>query len=462
MSGTISGMLVWQWKVYSGQIGQAKEHTVGANQQITVESLEDELKITQTVIGILPEKEYRLVIPDSLFKWKCKNGNEEACDSADENPYTFFSNDNQMIFEYVLPMNKGQKAFMLNDWTVSVPDLIVASSHITISDSFRRNGSWAAGFPLKAQKEMKHIDYYIFEGRGNTPSLYWQQKPLKKTSKNPVDIYSENQHAFNQKFEKLSTLGEIPYMSVVLTDLYQESNGKGILIAGTNTKVEKLEKMLIIQAYEKKFGFLPPKEGWLIDALASHTIEQNADTEKGNWIIRELKKEMAEDELQEFFYKLPMEDSLNTEKLDKNLSDLKGHSTRFFTLNKELNAPLVPLYFNDGKKVFISGREQKDLKLIHKKGHRLLPFKASMEALGFDVRILSGEETLLLTKGNNSYRFYLNRNVFIYNEEDYGLLENPLVDLNGTAFIEVQWLQSLFDVSVEEWDHMIKLTNSPK
>lgn len=461
LSGTITAMLVWQWKAYSEQTGRAEEHTVGATQQITVESLQNELKITQTVTGLIPEKEYRLVIPDSLFKWKCKNGQEEACDSADENPYTFFSDENQMIFEYVLPINKDKKVFMLNDWTVSIPGVKVESSLITISDFFRRKGSWAAGVPLKAHKEMKHIDYYIFEGSGNTPSLYWQQGSLEKKRTNTVDIFSEKQ-SLNLNFEKLNNLGEIPYLSVVLTDYHQESYGKGILIAGTNTKKEKLEKMLIIQAFEKKFGYLPLKEDWLIDALATHAVEQKAGTEKGNWIFRELEKELAEDELEVFFQYIHMEESLNTEKLDKQLSDLKGHSTRFFTVNKELNAPFVPLYFDDAKKVFISGKEQKGLKLIHKNGKKLLPFKAAMEALGFDVRILSGEETMLLAKGNNSYRFYLNRNVFIYNEEDYGLLESPLTDLNGTAFIEIQWLQSLFDVSIEEWDDEIKLTGGPK
>ncbi|PWW27497.1 copper amine oxidase-like protein [Cytobacillus oceanisediminis] len=460
LSGTITGMLVWQWKAYSEQTGRAEEHTLRATQQINVESLQNELKITQTVTGLIPEKEYRLIIPDSLFQWKCKNGQEKACDSADENPYTFFSNE-KMIFEYVLPINKDKNAFMLNDWTVSISGVEIESSLITISDSFRRKGSWAAGVPLKAQKKMKHIDYYIFEGRENTPSLYWQQGDLVKKRTNTVDIYSENQ-SLNLNFEKLNNLGEIPYLSVVLTDHYQESYGRGILIAGTNTKKEKLEKMLIIQAFEKKFGYLPLKEDWLIDALASHAVEQKAGTEKGNRIFKELEKELAEDELKVFFQDINMEESLNTEKLDKQLSDLKGHSTRFFTVNKDLDAPFVPLYFDDGKKVFISGKEQKGFKLIHKNGKKLLPFKAAMEALGFDVRILSGEETMLLAKGNNSYRFYLNRNVFIYNEEDYGLLENPLTVLNGTAFIEIQWLQSLFDVSIEEWDHKIKLTAAPK
>jgi hypothetical protein len=68
---------------------------------------------------------------------------------------------------------------------------------------------------------------------------------------------------------------------------------------------------------------------------------------------------------------------------------------------------------------------------------------------------------MLLSKGNNSYRFYLNKNVFIYNEEDYGLLENPLTNQNGTVFIEIQWFKSLFGVTAEEREDEIHLTSDP-
>lgn len=459
LTGTIAGMLVWQWKAYSDQTGRAEENAEPISQHITVESLPNELKIAQKVTGLIPGKEYRLTIPDTLFQWNCKGGNNKACDSADENPYTFFSNDTQMVFQYILPVKKNQTAFLLNNWTVSFPDVQVEQSIINISDSARRDGSWAAGIPLKAQKEMDLIDYYIFEGSGNTPALYWQEAPLVQAAKNGVAFYTGENQNYDFNFERLGPSGKHPFFSVVLTDQYRKSSGNGIMITGTDTKKEAIEKTLMVQFLKNKFGFPAADEGWLIDAIASYITQQKPGTEKGSILLKELKKELTGEELQSFFQYINSEaETLSTEKLDKFIGNLKGYSTRFFSVNKEENASFVPLYFHDNKKVSILGREQKKIKLLHKGGKEFFPFIDTMEALGFEVKTLSGQETMLLTKGNNSYRFYLNKNIFIYNEEDYGLLQNPLTLLNGIIYIEKQWLQSIFEVSIEEGEDEIQLT----
>lgn len=110
LSGIISGMVLWQWQAYSER-AIALESSEAITQEITVETHLKELKITQKLYGLVARKEYRLDIPDTLYKWNCKTGTGKACDSADESPYTFFSADDQMIFEYTVPIMIRKKHY---------------------------------------------------------------------------------------------------------------------------------------------------------------------------------------------------------------------------------------------------------------------------------------------------------------------------------------------------------------
>ncbi|UOE57032.1 stalk domain-containing protein [Cytobacillus oceanisediminis] len=458
LSGIISGMLFWQWQAYS-EHAIALESSGAITQEITVETRLKELKITQKIHGLMEQEEYRLVIPDTLFKWKCKNGTGEACDSADENPFTFFSSDDQMTFEYAVPINERNKALLLTDWFVKIPGKKAEGLSITISDSFKREGSWAAGIRLKARKKLDHIDYYYFEGKGNVPILYWQQKPLLKKAINNAEVYSEDIQAASFNFKKLNEIGDFPFLTIIFTDQYPEYKDENILITSPRTKVAQVEKNLITMLFQRKFS--EDSQTWVIDVFTAGLLDMKPSSSKGSAVLQELQGELTEDELKAFLRKVINVNSLNAEKLDKLLSDVKGLNTHFFTMNTKSDAPFVPLYFQKEKKLLVSGAEKASIDLIYRDGKRLLPFTATMKALGYEIKILSGEETMLLSKGNNSYRFYLNKNVFIYNEEDYGLLENPLTNQNGTVFMEIQWFKSLFGVTAEEREGEIYLTSDP-
>lgn len=455
LSGVISGMLLWQWQAYSER-AIALESSEAITQEITVETHLKELKITQKLYGLKARKEYRLDIPDTLYKWNCKSGTGKACDSADESTYTFFSADDRMIFEYTVPINEKKKAFLLTDWFVKVHGIKAEGLSISISDSFKREGSWAAGIMLKAQKKLDHIDYYYFEGYGNVPSLYWQKEPLLKTALNNADAYTADIRAASLDFKKLNDIGNFPFMSIILTHRYPEYTDETILIASPHIKVDQLEKKLIALQFYRKFSDDSPD--WIIDAFTAGLLDLKPGSTKGSIALKELQGELTEHELKEFLITVFQVDSLNAEKLDKLLGNAKGLHTQFFTMNIKNEAPLVPLYFQEEKKLLVSGAEKASINLVYRDGKIFLPFTAAMQALGYEVKILSGEETMLVSKGNNSYRFYLNKNVFIYNEEDYGLLMNPLTRQNGTVWMEIQWFKALFGVAAEEREGGIHLT----
>ncbi|MBG9445330.1 stalk domain-containing protein [Cytobacillus firmus] len=455
LSGIISGMVLWQWQAYSDH-AIAKKSSRAITQEIIVETHPKELKITQKLNGLVARKGYRLDIPDTLFKWNCKTGTGKACDSADESHYTFFSADDQMIFEYTVPINEKKKAFLLTDWFVKIPGIKAEGLSISISDSFKREGSWAAGIKLKAQKKLDHIDYYYFEGYGNVTSLYWQAEPLLKTAINNTDAYTAGIRAASLDFKKLNDIGNVPFMSIILTDRYPEYMDENILIAPPHIKVGELEKKLIALQFKRKFADGYPD--WIIDAFAAGLLDLKPGSTKGRIALKELQGELTEDELKNYLINVFQADSLDAEKLDKLLGNAKGLHTQFFTMNINNEAPLAPLYFQEEKNLWVSGAEKASINLVYRDGKIFLPFTAAMQALGYEVKVLSGEETLFVSKGKNSYRFYLNKNVFIYNEEDYGLLMNPLTRQNGTVWMEIQWFKALFGVTAEEREGGIHLT----
>lgn len=71
LSAAIGGMLFWQWKAYTEKHeATGRLQTEPVHQQITLESVANELKISQTITGLIDGKEYRVSIPKM-----CLHGN---------------------------------------------------------------------------------------------------------------------------------------------------------------------------------------------------------------------------------------------------------------------------------------------------------------------------------------------------------------------------------------------------
>jgi hypothetical protein len=455
-------MLFWQWNVYS----QYNEQTSGkkaetAEQEITVETKEKLLEVTQKIKGLHSEKEYRIMVPDTISEWSCLKEDGNTCDSLDENPLSFLAENGTLKVTYSLTPNKNGP-FLLNEWMVRFPDVSIEETTIEIIDSTRRDGTWVAGFPLKGHNKLDLIDYYVFKGEGQVSSLYWQPSPLEKLkgSQSVQFFVKDKTQNIDFSFEALRQVPNFSGMSVVFTDAFADTNGNGLMIASPDTKVEVLERKIIYNYLLDLAPNLPLEERWLIDVLSSILTGLEVSIPKGNEFINELRNNLTDDELEQFKTLIFEKESISPQSLDEVLGFVKGKSTHFFTLNKNEETKLVPLYFYDSRKVYIQDEVQEDIEVLLINDEKLLPFVETMSALGYEVKLLSDEETLLLTKGHNSYRFYVNQNIFIYNQEDYGLLENPLKRIEGQIYMDASWLKSLLKVTIEETNTEFKLTNS--
>lgn len=458
LTTSISGMLLWQWKAYSKQNIPNDENMEKVVQEILIKTDKDKLHITQKLIGLTPDKEYLTTVSDNLTDWTCVKVDGMPCDSGDENPHTFLPNNDEIQFQYNVLTPKDNTAFLFNDWTTLLPEVSVVKTTIEIVDTAKREGSWVAGAPLKGFMEMDLIDFYLFSSFGGTPSLYWQPVPLHNIQTDEyIDYYFASQEKeITLEFNEISSLQGFPYAAVILSDEYNGMNGKGLVFSSPNVTDAELAKKLTNYYFEQRNGF---EDKWLTDIFTAYITKQPIATARGKAVLEQLNAKLSEEEITRFYnLVLGTNELLTSQDLDRFLKDIKRADTRFFTMNKDEAKPFTPLYFFDARKIVIANNEDKEIEVIVDNGRMLYPFIDTMTALGFDLKILPDQETILLMKESNSYRFYLNSNIFIYNEEDYGLLESPLTNINGNIYMSKEWIQTIFKVTFDEGEEEIKLS----
>ncbi|PLR84093.1 hypothetical protein CVD25_12755 [Bacillus canaveralius] len=459
LSAAVSGMLFWQWEAYSEKIEQSEEIKEKALQHLTVESQSRELKISQTIEGLTDGKEYRISVPESIANWSCVTKEANPCQSTDDNPDTFLAKAGSITLEYSLPVDDGAASVFLDDWTIKFPGVAASSTKLDIVDSVRRNGSWIAGAPLKGQQKLEFIDYYAFEGEGEAFSLYWQAQPLAAIDQGGISYYREQtQQGAPLQLKSLAKIADFPHLSIVMTDQYPETMGKGLLITKKAEPIETVERKAAHIYFSQKFRTLSPEENGLIDLFAAAITQQQSSSAKGQAMLNELMAKLTDAQLNLFFSAVKEEPEVTTKNLDELLGAAKGMGTHFFTLNRVDSAAFVPLYFYDSRVIRAANKQVDGIEIIYQDGKKLFPFMEIMTEMGYEANALADQGELLLNKGSNSYRFFADRNIFIYNEQDYGLLENPLITIDNRVYIEQQWLETLFSFSIAENEQEISIS----
>jgi hypothetical protein len=457
--GTVIGaMRFWQWNAYSKQ-SEPSEVKETAQQELTIETKQDQLFVTQTIKGLSQGKEYRTAKAEKQFRWECLGLEGKGCSSSDEDPSTFMTDDGSLTFEYIIPVEASPASFLLTDWTTMIPDVEIDDTLTVIVDSSsRRSGTWAAGGRPEGYKQGELIDYYVFEHDGDAPAVFWQAEKLNtlKAADTVMFLSAEKENGLVADTEKAEKIADLPFITLIQTSSYRESSGRGLMIINPGADQNELMVKVLYNALKEKFSGTPADETWLLEIAASAALSQEPGSGKAESILAGLKEILGEEGMENFFSFIKNSDSLNAAKLDRFLESELGKETSYFSLNKDETAPYIPFYFADERKIDVNGTES-GLRAIGLEGKTYFPFIKTAGQLGFKAEKVSGKEILLQGAGNNSYRFYLDKNIFIYNEEDYGLLENPLVTVGSELYMDRHWLEALFKIKVAEEENRISI-----
>ncbi|WP_338451941.1 hypothetical protein R4Z09_08740 [Niallia oryzisoli] len=445
-----SGLLLWQWRSYSESTKENHEKKFEqVRQHIKIETAERELKITQTITGLMKDKEYQLVRPDKLFRWQC------GCTSYNPDSNTILTAKGEVRFTFVIPI-PDESAFLLTDWTANIQDVKIMETAIDIAEKGKRGSTWIAGIPQTGYEQLSFIDFYSFKGKGGTPSLYWQQDPLEKKSLNKsLFIFTDPTLAKNADFKSLTGIKPNEYIAVIFTDAVIPMMGQGIKVVSLGSRFEIIEREIIYSYYKEKLKQLDNQEYWIVDFLTALTAGTTPMVKKSEIMLAELSQHLTEDERRLFVQVVQQKKKLiDFQMLDQILGDIKGLKTSFFSINKDEKSEFISLLFMDARKFIINGNKT-NIKIVYSNDKVLFPFIETLKAMGFEVE--TDGSTFYAKNKNEQYTFFLDQPIFQRNGTDFGLLENPLYVDNNQVYIKNKLLQSIFQVTIKENQQAIML-----
>ncbi|WP_141431303.1 hypothetical protein [Bacillus sp. 03113] len=451
------GLMFLRWDLFIIKKEPTENNFEEIQQQIMIETKNDGLHITQKWIGLTIGEQYKMIIPKNSSLIDTDNKNQISKITKIEAPFLTATN-TEMSIQYLVEHQDQSSAFLLNDWIPQLASTTITKTTIEIADSIRRKGTWITGIPLISYQKMNYIDYYVFEGSIAYPSLYWQSKSLNRI-KGSADLtyYDEMKRDINElTFPSMQLIPEFPFKTIIMTDQVNETEGNGLLVVSNTIQLKDLENKIITSFYKQRFK--RAEKPWLLDSLVALTTNQNGATTKGQQIAKELLDGLTKSEIQLFIQNINKDMIPITPKLlDKRLGETKGLHTRFFQLNSQNEQSWSRLYFLDSRKMIINQKLQKGINIIKEDDQDLYPVVQTLESLGYELQLK--EDDLFITNHKDEhYQFFLNKHIFYYNNEAYGLLENPYMMIDEKIYTTKKWLQSLFNVSIEEQKDEVRLS----
>jgi hypothetical protein len=457
----LSATVVWQWVLYSNKTGQVTSKPVeDIIQSVTVKVDQKGLAIKQVFNNLQNGSSYGAITPEQATDLVCTTSDGAPC-QYDLETNSIKAKGDSLQFEYFIKFDPAAVEFILNDWLVLLSEPGTTMTRIEIVDRIHPKGTWVAGLPVKGYRQMEVVDYYVFEGKGENPSIYWENKGLNKFSgQRGIHYYSSSkEHSGIYQFDSLKTFAENDHMSVVFNNDNRIVHGNGLLLAPSSLSKNELKKQLAISLLSRRFQGLKPDERGVLDALASLVTNEPATTSKNEAIVSELQTKLTTAELSEFILLLGEGGSdIDHSVLDERLASIKGMHTNFFTLNKQDETGPYPLLFNDGRRLIANGQEVSDWDVVIEGDKELFPLKETLSLFGFDIKSDPNLNWIKVKSSRSLYSFNLKNKTFVTNEQTFGLLESPFKKINGKVFIEKQWLEAIFKLSIEESEEEIVLS----
>ena len=452
--------VAWQWIVFSKESGQSLNlPTEKIDQEIIVKAEKSGLIVKQVFSNLEQGKYYGIHIPGKIENLTCHDSEGAHC-KDDLESQSFEARGTKLQLEYIVTVDTSAVEFLLNDWLVSLVEGGVYKTRIELVDKLQRKGSWVAGIPLKGYKQLDLVNYYVFEGNANTPSLYWQNTSLAKISgQKGINYYAHSQDQQPiYEFDSLINVSNKRHLSVVFNNDNRIVQGNGLVLVSKSLSRSELEQQLVTAFISLKLPELNKDEQWLLEALASLLTKETVKNPKAYAIVQELTGKLTQAELKEFTEIFSRDhSSLNHSKLDEHLASIRGRRTNFFTLNKLEASVFYSLLFKDDRRIMVNGENVNDMNIAIDGERRLYPFVKTMETLGFQTEIDPGMNKIKVSTKGIEYMFNLTNNTFVLNGENFGLLENPFELINSTVYVEQRWLNGIFKVSIEENNQEIVL-----
>lgn len=459
---TITALIGYQWFMYDLRAkDEVKTQKSAIDMDVSIIHKDGLLKIIQTVSN-LEQPDFIIKLPANASKMECLLSTDKKCKISEEGSLHRIKVDQHstLSFSYDLTIPSKVKSVWLEDWSVvfltEEKQEILANYHVSLSEKEDKTITWVAAALSKAEVDKEHLAYFAWN-KNETYAfpLYMTRSLVSKINdfEPKLSLYVSNVENYNSFGDWLDRLPEQSGLTVVQSDVEKTYFAPLLLVVSDKMEVENIEELILKSFLLSRKQPKSKEIAWVWDVMPSFILNRPVGNGKVNKISVELLDKLGQ-ESKDSFVKWLLQSNSKTMKLelsdfDDALSKASHKTTDFFTQNGYETEQTVPLFYYDGRSVFQGNKiinyewspiERNDI--IH------FPLVEMLESLDFDVSVLAKDEQYLITKGENSWRLYLNEMHFVYNKEDYGLTDKPLERLGEEVYISENWVEELLRIEV--------------
>ncbi|WP_064093820.1 hypothetical protein [Rossellomorea aquimaris] len=448
-------ILFFQWNGYS--TGSAEESTNTEVKQTIA------LKHEGTRFFVTQELFFTADIPSSIMiKWpkeaedfQCSDEQGENCLTKENGQYELkpINNKNKTLkIKYSFEQQNVSTYLLLKEWYPKLTSLKFIETHVKLTEKSFRNGKWISSYKDVAHKKLDYIDYYAFSGESQPPELIWTSERMNSLDYENVRIISTekmNSEKLNLHFEAMNG-----FVTVMINNAMEPFQSDRLLITNTNSNKELKDAVfwsLLQQDYSD------PTHMWLKEIAANILVNESNGSSKAKFGFQELKEGLTPaqlNQLKQFFIKRKGR-AINVTQLDHEIGSITGFSSTFFLDNIE-EEEREPLTLYSKKSIQFNEEIVQNVSYLLYKQKELISFEESLDSLGLDVKKI--EENVFFTSlDGNTFRFYINQDYFIYNEENYGLLMKPVQKVGNKVYMDLGWFEKLFKVDVLREDKVLNI-----
>lgn len=440
-----SSILFFQWMGFTTESAE-ESGFVKVNQSYSITHEDNTFFVTQTIrfLSTIP-KQITIQWPSDARDFSCVNDRGDKCLTKENGEFqlsNLYKDLKEITITYSFEQPTITQGMLVKDWHPALSSIETLNTDIRITEKSLRTGKWVAGYKSASHKKKNYIDYYSFIGRGEPSALYWTGEPMvEKASSTVRMVYDRTDLKEVEAVQPGSFEG---FVTVIITDK-SEHYVSPYLIVRNKVEKEMLNELKWSLLYQQYFS--SDEEAWLREFIASILLKKQPHTSKSAWAYKEVTEGLTFSQLDTF--KRRMEEdktkSVDATKLDIILGKVTGFDSTFFTENVK-GKENVPMILKSNNPVFIN-KKTHNLSYILYKQKELIQFPQAIKALGMDIKEIK-PNVFFTSLNGNTFRFYVNEDYFIYNEENYGLLTNPIQTVGGSIYMDVHWFEKLFEVEV--------------
>ncbi|WP_027954090.1 hypothetical protein [Halobacillus kuroshimensis] len=438
----IGGILVLLYP-WSGAEKKAEETERSGEVGVHVER--DTLHISYTFHNLEPGI-YKAELPEKAGELSCSYEDGRSC-WMDQQQLNYEGGD-PVIVHYQQPFEEG---FVDESWLLKLHkdgEYQEIPFTLTVKDFSKEAFRWTAPVKLESSIAMEHVHYYRFEAAEVPFPLFaadQTQQDVRKVEHNVVIYEKDEPLTYEQKADLHRAL-EGQNGRVVELDR-NHSSTTASLVKRKDREVENLEGEILTAHLQSSAGGISDFHEQVIQDVYR---SDPPVTEAG----KQIKSGLSTQELRSWKEVLLSENQVENVPvfLDDTLSEITQGTTHFFQ-RKAANED-VSFFFTLDQDLQLQGARLEE-RAVRYKQVWYYPLASILKASDFPWSTLEDGKVFRIQTDDNHFRFFVDHDSFIVNEESFGTGEEVVKSLGGIVYMKEEELENLLNFRVVKDEDVI-------